>query len=158
MGIFLMTEYPPVGAGAANKEQLRVRIAARLQARLNMDLSSSATLCDVPEICLKVPLHKSELHSNHELKLPRQPRPGVGRRGIVVVDVEVHGCVDGTEAALRCQVACACRSGIEDEVQCVRIAELHVIENVERLHGEQQRGALGELRFLGEGEIDLPIR
>src|SRR5450432_2350449 len=33
-----------------------------------------------------------------------------------------------------------------------------MVEDVKRLHGKQQRSALCEFRFLGKGEIDLPVR
>ncbi len=69
----------------------------------------TTTLAHTPESCLKdrsVKVNQpSELDSNHELQLPRQPGTGVRRCCIIVIEVEIHGCIDVAEAGFRGQHA-----------------------------------------------------
>jgi len=38
--------------------------------------------------------HDSKLEAQHELQLPGQPCPGIGRRRVVIVGIEVHKRAD----------------------------------------------------------------
>src|SRR5579864_2344309 len=115
-----------------------------------------ATLRGAPEICLKTSLELKP-DANHELKLARQPGPGIRRRFVVVVVVEIHGRGDDAESSGSVQKrrGMTWRS-IVSQIEAAGVAELNVIEDIECLHGEFHGGALRQLPLLGKREIDLP--
>src|SRR5579859_4468829 len=95
-----------------------------------------ATLRGAPEICLKTSLELKP-DANHELKLTRQTGPGIRRRFVVVVVVEIPGRSDDPESSGSIQKRSRVTwGGIVDEIETARIAELNVIEDIECLHRE----------------------
>jgi hypothetical protein len=54
MEIFLVTEYPPAEAGAAHAAKNSSKTPATEKLFFSIDLSSLATLLEIPEILLKV--------------------------------------------------------------------------------------------------------
>jgi hypothetical protein len=82
------------------------------------------------------PCHKLEPESKHELELTRQPGPGIRRRLIVIVIVEVHRRADDSEIARVGQVCNSVadrRSRSVIESQDAGIGKLNMVEDVERL-------------------------
>lgn|SRR6266853_453985 len=98
-------------------------------------------------------LHELEPESKHELELTRQPGPGIRRRLIVIVVVEVHGRADDSEIARVgqvCNSVADSRSWSIIESQDAGIGELNMVKDVERLNTQLHRSALRELGFFRE--------
>src|SRR5580700_5470406 len=111
---------------------------------------------------LRARLQDLELHSQHELNLPRQSGAGVRRSGVVIVVVEVVGGVDYAEVLARARDKClTCgivrvRHVIQREV--VGVAKLDVIQDIKRLNSELQRKSLRQFSLFNERQVNLPRR
>ena len=100
------------------------------------------------------------------MNLPRQARARVGRRGIVVVVVEIVGrgdlakCwihwLDYPVVGYRVPPAVQRLLIIEGEVVSAGVTVLGVIEYVEKLNAELGGNTLGDSGYLRERNVDLP--
>ena len=98
--------------------------------------------------------------AQHKLNLPWQSGSRVRRGGVVVVEVEIVRGGDNPETAGNGQVRQDARrrhsSGAIVKTEGARIAELHVVENVEELDAKLNSPALGNFGLFHDREVNLP--